>query len=296
MTVIAFIGLGVMGKPMAKNLLAAGHDLVVHSRSPGPVGELVAAGAAAASSPAEAVADAGCVITMLPDSPDVESVMLGEGGVLDSVAAETLIIDMSTIRPETSRKIAERAEVVGAYCLDAPVSGGEKGAIDGTLSVMVGGYEVTFERARPILEVVGETVVHVGPAGAGQTVKAANQILVGGTLALLAEAVVLLASHGLEAERAFEVLAGGMAGSRVLDMKAATMLAGEFQPGFRSSLHHKDLQIALDAATDARVTVPMTSTVAQLFAALRATGRGDLDHSAVVTIIEDLSGVSNRVR
>lgn len=144
MTMIAFIGLGVMGKPMAKNLLAAGHDLVVHSRSPGPVGELVAAGAAAASSPAEAVAGAGCVITMLPDSPDVESVMLGENGVLDNVAAETLLIDMSTIRPETSRKVAERAEAVSAYCLDAPVSGGEKGAIDGTLSVMVGGHEATF--------------------------------------------------------------------------------------------------------------------------------------------------------
>jgi 2-hydroxy-3-oxopropionate reductase len=290
MTVIGFVGLGVMGRPMAANLLAAGHELIVHNRSPEAVQQLVAKGAKAASGPAEAAAGAEVVILVLPDSPDVEQVALGEGGVLSAAAAGTLLIDMSTVKPDTAKLVAEAAEARRVRFLDAPVSGGEQGAIEASLSVMVGGDPDDFERARPILEALGTTVVHVGPTGSGQTVKAANQLIVAGTIELVSEAIVLLEAYGVDMEPAIRVLAGGLAGNRILERKASGMLAHDFQPGFRIDLHHKDLGITLAAAREAGVAVPVTALVAQMLVALRGLGRGSLDHSAILTLIEDLSG------
>jgi 2-hydroxy-3-oxopropionate reductase len=217
--------------------------------------------------------------------------MLAEpDGVLALAAPETLIVDMSTIRPEAARKVADTATVRGLRPLDAPVSGGEQGAVDGSLSIMAGGDKAAFDAAKPLLESMGQTIVHVGPSGAGQTVKAANQLMVAGIIELVAEALVLVDAHGVDSERAVEVLAGGLAGSAVLDRKATSMLAGDFRPGFRVDLHHKDLGIVLETARDAGVAVPLGSTVAMLMGALRAQGDGALDHSALLRGVERLSG------
>lgn len=287
---IGFIGLGIMGGPMAANLVKAGYDVTGFARSSSSTERLEQAGAKAAGSIKEAVAGADVVITMLPDSPEVNEVVLGEDGVLASAGPDLLLIDMSTIAPETSVAVAERAQESGARVLDAPVSGGEPGAIEGSLSIMVGGDAETFEEARPILEHLGKTIVHVGKHGAGQTVKAANQLLVAGIIGLVSEAIVLLEASGVDGERGLEVLAGGLAGNTVLDRKAATMLAREFKPGFRIDLHHKDMGIALATARTAGVSLPVTGVVAQLVAAAQAMGHGSLDHSALLTVIESLSG------
>jgi 2-hydroxy-3-oxopropionate reductase len=287
---IAFIGLGIMGLPMAGNLVRAGHDVVGYNRGAARRASLAEAGGTAAGSIAEAVRGAEVIITMLPDSPDVTSVVLGEDGVLASAGGGALLIDMSTIAPATARTVAERATEAGLRPLDAPVSGGERGAIDGTLSIMVGGERADVEAARPLLEVLGATVVHVGPAGSGQTVKAANQLIVAGTIELVAEALTFLDAHGVESGPAVEVLAGGLAGSAVLDRKAAGMLAREFAPGFRIDLHHKDLGIVVDSARAAGVVIPLGAVVAQLMAAARAQGDGDLDHSALLLGVRRLSG------
>jgi 2-hydroxy-3-oxopropionate reductase len=287
---IGFIGLGIMGGPMAANLVNAGYDVTGFARSSSSTERLEKAGAKAAGSIAEAVDGADVVITMLPDSPEVDEVVLGEGGVLASAGPDVLLIDMSTIAPETSVAVAERAKESGVQVLDAPVSGGEPGAIEGSLSIMVGGDAETFEKARPILEHLGKTIVHVGEHGAGQTVKAANQLLVAGIIGLVSEAIVLLEASGVDGERGLEVLAGGLAGNTVLDRKAATMLAREFKPGFRIDLHHKDMGIALATARTAGVSLPVTGVVAQLMAAARAAGHGSLDHSALLSVIEQLSG------
>jgi 2-hydroxy-3-oxopropionate reductase len=288
MKTIGFIGLGIMGSPMAANLVRAGFDVAGHTRSRPGLDRLTAAGGRATGSVAEAVAGADAVITMLPDSPDVESVLLGPDGVLANAAPGTLVIDMSTISPQTARAVAAAAD--GFRVLDAPVSGGERGAVDGTLSIMVGGSDDDVAAARPVLEALGTTIVHVGPAGAGQTVKAANQLVVAGTIQLVAEAIVLLEASGVDAEAGLRVLAGGLAGSTVLDRKAASMLAREFTPGFRADLHHKDLGIMLDAARTAGAVVPVGALVAQLMAALRAQGDGGLDHTALLRLTERLSG------
>jgi 2-hydroxy-3-oxopropionate reductase len=290
MTRIAFIGLGIMGLPMATNLVRAGHEVVGYNRSQPKRARFADAGGASADSITDAVRDAEVVITMLPDSPDVLAVVVGEGGVLESAADGALLIDMSTIAPATARTVAERAAKAGLRAIDAPVSGGEQGAIDGTLSVMVGGDRADFDAARPLLDVVGSTIVHVGPAGCGQTVKAANQLIVAGTIELVAEAMTFLDAHGVDRGPAVEVLAGGLAGSTVLDRKAAGMLAHEFAPGFRVDLHHKDLGIVVDSAREAGVVIPLGAAVAQLMAALRAQGHGDLDHSALLLGVEKLSG------
>ena len=289
---IGFIGLGVMGKPMAKNLIKAGHPLVVHSRSRGPVDELVASGATAAGSPAEVARLAPIVITMLPDSPDVEHAVMGAGGVLAHLRPGGLLIDMSTVHPRTARLIAREGEALGIDVLDAPVSGGEQGAVTGTLSIMVGGPVEAFARAGPVLSALGTTVVHVGPSGAGQIVKAANQMVVAGTLELLGEALIFLEAWDVDRELAVQVLAGGLAGSQVLDRKAAPMLARQFDPGFRIELHHKDLGIAMDAARQAGISLPVGALVAQLMGAARAQGLGELDHSALLVVLEALSGLS----
>ncbi|GAY09736.1 2-hydroxy-3-oxopropionate reductase [Pseudonocardia sp. N23] len=293
MSTIGFIGLGVMGGHMAANLVAAGHDVVGYNRSPAKVEALVGKGGRGASSVAEAVRDAEVVITVLPDSADVRGVVVGgdgEDGVLDHAPDGLLLVDMSTIRPDVSREVAEVAAARGVAMLDAPVSGGEAGAEEGTLSIMVGGDAADVERARPVLEAMGKTVVHVGPAGAGQTVKAANQLIVAGNLQLLAEAIVFLEAHGVETGPAVEVLAGGLAGSTVIDRKASSMLAREFEPGFRLSLHHKDLGIVADAAREAGVVIPLGAAVTQLVASMVARGDGGLDHSGLLRLVEELSG------
>lgn len=291
MTTIAFIGLGVMGAPMATHLIAAGHDVVGYNRSPEKTTALAEQGGRAARTVADAARGVDVVITMLPDSPDVEAIVLGEDGVLDNAAEGALLIDMSTIRPDVSRKVATRARQRGLRPLDAPVSGGEAGAVEGTLSIMVGGDAADVAAALPVLEPMGETIVHVGPDGAGQTVKAANQLIVAGNLQLVSEALTFLSAHGVQLERAVEVLGGGLAGSAVLRRKAATMLEREFAPGFRVDLHHKDLGIVLDAARDAGVAIPLGSAVAELMASLRAQGGGSLDHSALLLQVERLSGL-----
>ncbi|HEY2957552.1 MAG TPA: 2-hydroxy-3-oxopropionate reductase [Actinomycetota bacterium] len=290
MTAIGFIGLGVMGRPMAEHLVRAGHEVTVHNRSPEPVEALVAAGAKAGGSPAGAAAGADVVVTIVPDSPDVEAVVLGEDGVLSAARDGLLLVDMSTVRPDTARLVGEAARARGVRFLDAPVSGGEAGARDATLSIMVGGAAEDFDAALPVLELLGRTVVHVGPVGSGQTVKAANQLIVAGTIELVSEAIVLLEAHGVEMAPAVKVLAGGLAGNQILERKAEGMLARRFDPGFRIDLHHKDLQIVQAAARDAGVAIPVTALVAQMLVSLRSLGRGSLDHSAILTLIEDLSG------
>jgi 2-hydroxy-3-oxopropionate reductase len=287
---IGFIGLGVMGAPMAANLVSAGYEVVGYNRSKAPVERLVERGGKAAATVKDATTDADVVITMLPASPEVREVVLGEGGVLESAKPGLLLIDMSTIDPDTSIAVAEAGREKDVRVLDAPVSGGEQGAVEAVLSIMVGGDAEAFEAARPVLDALGKTVVHVGPHGAGQTVKAANQLMVAGTISLVSEALVLLQASGVDLERGVEVLAGGLAGNRILDRKAAAMLARDFKPGFRIDLHHKDMGIALDSARSAGVSLPVTGLVAQLVAAARAQGYGSLDHSALLRVIEQASG------
>ena len=291
---VGFVGLGIMGKPMAINLVRAGHQVAVFSRSPGPVDEVVAAGATRAVDLADVARGREVVITMILDSPDVEAVVLGPGGILEAADPGTLLIDMSTVRPDTARKVAAAAAARGCRALDAPVSGGDVGAREGTLSIMVGGEPEDVAAARPVFEVLGSTIEHVGPAGAGQTVKAANQLIIAGTLAVLAEAVVLLEACGVDPETALRVLDGGMAQSRILERKGPQMVERRFEPGFRVDLHHKDLGIVLATARERNVSVPVTGLVAQLLASLQATGRGGLDHSALVLLAEDLSGRTER--
>lgn len=287
---IGFVGLGIMGRPMVRNLLAAGHSVTVASRSPGPVTAMVAAGAVAAPDLSVLARGRDAVVTMLPDSPDVEAVVLGPGGVLEAVDPGTLIIDMSTTRPATARAVAEAAAVRGCAALDAPVSGGDVGAAAGTLAIMVGGEEAAFVAARPLFEALGTTIRRVGPAGAGQTVKAANQMVVGGTLAVLAEAVTLLTRAGVDPAGALEVLAGGMAQSRILERKGPPMLARAFDPGFRVDLHEKDMRIVADAAAELGVALRVSGPVGELLADLVARGHGDLDHSALLLAVEAAAG------
>ncbi len=290
MTTVGFIGLGIMGGPMAANLVKADFDVVGYNLSQAPVDRLVEQGGRGADSVAEAVSDADVVITMLPDSPDVEAVALGDDGVIANAKKGALYIDMSSIHPDVAVRVAEAGADKGIRVLDAPVSGGEQGAVEGNLSVMVGGPAEDFEAAKPVLDAVGGTVVHVGKAGSGQTVKAANQLIVGGTIELVAEAIVFLEAYDVDTEAAVKVLAGGLAGNRILDQKASTMLAREFKPGFRIDLHHKDLGIVTSAAREAGVVIPLGAVVAQLMAAARAQGDGDLDHSALLRLVERLSG------
>ena len=289
-TTVAFVGLGIMGAPMAANLLAADFDVVGHNRSPARTERFAAAGGRGAGSVAEAVRDAGVVCVMVPDSPDVRSVLTGDDGVFAHAPAGALVIDFSTIRPDVAAGLAAEGGRRGFRVLDAPVSGGEKGAVDAALSIMVGGAAEHFEAARPVFDAVGTTVVHVGPAGAGQTVKAANQLVVAGAIELLAEAIVFLEAHGVDTEAALKVLAGGLAGSTVLDRKGAAMLAREFTPGFRVELHDKDMGIVTAAAREAGVVIPLGAAVAQLIAALKARGDGGLDHSALLKLVAELSG------
>jgi 2-hydroxy-3-oxopropionate reductase len=287
---IGFIGLGVMGAPMARNLLAAGHELVVHSRSRGPVDELAGAGAEPADSPREVAERAGVVITMLPDSAAVREVVLGEDGVLAGASSGELLIDMSTIDPEVSIEVARAAGERGVAALDAPVSGGDVGAQQGTLSIMVGGEAGDVERARPILEVLGKTIVHVGGPGAGQVVKACNQVVVAITIAAVSEALVLGSRAGVDPGKILDVLGGGLAANRVMEMRRRNFLEHDFTPGFRIDLHHKDLGIALAAGEALGVPLPATAAVQQMMRSLRARGHGGDDHSGLIQLVEELAG------
>ncbi|WP_329254154.1 NAD(P)-binding domain-containing protein [Actinoallomurus sp. NBC_01490] len=287
MTTVGFIGLGIMGGPMAANLVAAGFDVIGYNRTPAKTERLVERGGRAAGSVAEAVRDADIVATMLPDSPDVRAVLTE---IFEHARPGTLIIDFSTIRPDVAAALAAEGGERGFRVLDAPVSGGEQGAIDGKLSIAVGGADRDFADAVPVFEVVGATMVHVGPSGAGQTVKAANQLIVAGNLQLLAEALVFLEAHGVDTDAALQMLRGGMAGSTVLERKGASMVARDFKPGFRVELHDKDMGIVTSAAREAGVVIPLGSAVAQLLAALRAQGDGGLDHSALYMLVSRLSG------
>ncbi|WP_152363786.1 2-hydroxy-3-oxopropionate reductase [Microlunatus speluncae] len=293
-TTVAVIGLGIMGAPMAANLIKAGFEVIGYNRSRPKVEALIKAGGRGADTLAEAVAAAEVIITMVPDSPDVEAVTEADDGILAGARNGALWIDCSTIRPDVATRLADAARERRLRPLDAPVSGGEAGAIEGTLSIMVGGEAADFEAARPVLDAVGGTVVHVGPSGAGQTVKAANQLIVAGTIELVAEALVFVEAHGVDPEAAVSVLAGGLAGNRILDRKAASMIKREFQPGFRIDLHHKDLGIVLAAAREAGVAIPLGAHTAQLVQALRQLGHGDLDHSALLLLVEQLSGRGDR--
>ncbi|WP_069869579.1 2-hydroxy-3-oxopropionate reductase [Streptomyces malaysiensis] len=287
---IAFIGLGIMGGPMATNLVKAGHTVTGYNRSRPAIDKLVAAGGRGAGSVAEAVADAEVVITMVPADPQVEEVVLGEGGVLEHVKPGTLVIDMSSITPQTSIKVAAAAKEKGVRTLDAPVSGGEAGAIEAVLSIMVGGEADDFADAKPVFDAMGTTVIHVGPTGAGQTVKAANQLIVAVNIQVVAEAVVFLENAGVDLPVALDVLAGGLAGSTVLNRKKANMVNREFAPGFRIDLHHKDMGIVTAAARAVEAPLPVGSLVAQLVASARANGDGSLDHSALLRGVERLAG------
>jgi len=289
--IVGFIGLGIMGAPMAANLAAAGLEVVGYSRTRARLDALASRGVRAADGVAGAVRDADVVITMLPDSPDVEKVALGVGGVLESARPGALFVDMSTIRPDSARAIGEQAMSRGLRFLDAPVSGGEQGAIDATLSIMVGGPTDVVAQALPVLSQLGRTVVHVGPLGAGQTVKAANQLIVAGNIELLAEALRFLEAHQVDTEAAISVLEAGLAGSTVMACKARSMAAREFSPGFRIALHDKDLGIFTSAAREIRTATPLGVVVAQLMSAAYAQGDGDLDHSALLRLVERLSGV-----
>lgn len=277
---------------MARNLLKAGYPLVVHNRSRAAVDELQGAGAKAATSPREVAAQCDVLITMLPNSPDVEQVALGKDGIIEGARRGLIFVDMSTISPIVSQRIGRALEPKGVHVLDAPVSGGEKGAIEGTLSIMVGGDKSVFDRVLAVLQAMGQTITHLGPLGFGGFTKLANQIIVAVNLTALGEALTLARKAGLDRELTLKALAGGLAGSKCLDQKAANYVQGSYKPGFKVDLHYKDLGLIMEAARALGVPLPATAIVQELFNALRVKGRGGLDHSAVITLLEDLAGAS----
>ena len=284
---VGFVGLGIMGAFMAGNLLEAGHELVVHNRTRTKAERLAQRGARVAASPREVAEGSDVIITMLPGPPQVEEVVAGEGGLLEGASEGSLIIDMSTSSPILARELARAARNKAVGMLDAPVSGGDVGARDGTLSIMVGGEEEDFERARPLFRVMGETVVHVGGTGASQVVKACNQIVVALVIEAVAEALVLGSKASVAPDRVVEVLSGGLAANKVLDVKGQKFLSYDFTPGGKVEYHRKDLGIALEAGREYEVTLPVTALVEQMFRVLEAKGRGGWDHSALLTLIEE---------
>jgi 2-hydroxy-3-oxopropionate reductase len=281
---VGFIGLGIMGKPMAQNLLRADYPLVVLNRSQAAVDELAGEGAQRGASPRDVAARSQVVITMLPDSPDVEAVVLGNDGVAQSIAGGALYIDMSTIAPATARKIAESLGGRGVDVLDAPVSGGEQGAKNAALSIMAGGSEAAFERAKPIFEALGKNIVHVGPSGAGQVTKACNQIVVGVTLEAVAEALALADASGVDPAKVRAALLGGFAQSKVLEVHGQRMIDRNFVPGFKAKLHRKDMNIAAEAGDERALDLVAAKLVRERFDELLAKGEGELDHSALRTL------------
>jgi len=292
---LGFIGLGLMGKPMATRLLEAGYTVAVHNRSQGAVRDLAGHGAIACTTSREVAERAEVIITMLPDAPDVELVLLGERGVLEGAAPGSVVIDMTTSNPEDSARLAARLWDRQVSMLDAPVSGGDVGARNGTLSIMVGGPRQTFEACVPILKVLGHTIVHMGPqVGMGGHAKLANQILVAVTLAGMSEALVYGAKAGIDPALLVEAMSAGLARCGSLDIKAPKVLAGDFQPGGKVDSQVKDLRYAMQMARKLRVSLPVTSVVNELFHAVQYAGRGDWDHAAIITLIEEFAGVTAR--
>ena len=288
---IGFIGLGIMGKPMARNLLKAGYPLTVYNRSNGPVEELVAAGAVAAASPQAVAAHADIVVTIVTDTPDVQQVLLGESGVIHAIAQDAVVIDMSTISPTATREIASIIQEKGASMLDAPVSGGEGGAIAGTLSIMVGGEEAVFNQCLPIFETLGKNIVHIGRSGAGQLTKLCNQIAVAVTNMAMSEALIFGAKAGLDLKKMQHAIQGGAAGSWQLSNLAPRVLERDFAPGFMVKLQQKDLRLVLQEADRLKLSLPATSLVHHLFHALESQGAGDEGTQALVRVLEQLAGV-----
>jgi len=285
---IGFVGLGIMGRPMARNLMEDGYELVLYNRTEEKAEELAQEGTAeVAGSPREVAENSDIIITMLPDSPQVEEVLAGEGGVLEGLGEGSLIVDMSTISPVVTKELAAKAGERGASMLDAPVSGGDVGAINGELSIMVGGSEEDFERAKPLFDVMGKVATLVGPVGSGQVVKACNQIVVALNIEAVSEALVLGSKAGVAPEKVVEALSGGLAGSAVMEAKKEKFFGHDFEPGFKIELHHKDLGIALAAGREYGVALPVTAIVDQMLEASKARGRGDRDHSALLTLLEE---------
>ena len=291
---IGFIGLGIMGKPMAGHLIDAGYDLVVHNRNRDAVDELVGRGATEAHSGKEVAEQSDIVITMLPDSPDVESVALDEGGIIEGAHEGLIFVDMSTIAPSVTTQVGEVLAEKGVQSLDAPVSGGDIGAQNATLSIMVGGAEDTFNTVKPLFDVMGQSAILCGPLGAGQTVKACNQILVAVTIAGVSEALTMGTKAGVDPIKIVQVLSGGLARCGVLENRGERMVNGDFDPGFRIRLHYKDLNIIQKTSNDFGVPLPVTSEVFELFKTAMIKGRGELDHSGLLTVIEDMSNIQAR--
>jgi len=283
------IGLGLMGKSMARNLLKAGFPLTVYNRSRSAIDELVTLGAVAANSARQVAEQSDSVITMLPDTPDVETVILGQDGIVEGGHPGLLIIDMSTISPLATIQLAETLKQRSLSLLDAPVSGGDSGAVAGTLSIMVGGEQADFQRAQPIFAALGKTITYCGTHGAGQTVKACNQVVVALIIAAISEGLVLGSKAGIQPEILLQVLSGGLAQNRVMDLRGPTMITHNFEPGGKAAFHHKDLGIALELARSYKVSLPLTALVDQFFTTLIANQQGTLDHSALLTVIETLS-------
>ncbi len=282
---VGFIGLGIMGRPMAENLIRAGYPLIVYNRTPQKMEAVVKLGAKSTNHPAQVCDDSDIVITMLPDTPDVDQVYFGDHGIMNRVRAGQILIDMSTVSPRIARKIAEEAQAKGAESLDAPVSGGDIGAKEGTLSIMVGGSVHAFERAYPLFQVMGKNIVHIGPSGAGQVTKTCNQIVVAITIEAIGEALVLAEKSGVDPAKVRSALLGGFASSRILEIHGQRVLDRRFEPGFKMRLHRKDLNIALDTAQDMEVSTPLTALVHDMMNSLLAQGKGELDHSYLVAEI-----------
>ena len=279
---------------MTRNLIKAGYSLVVHSKSQGPVQELVKEGARAAQSPKAVAAEVELLITMLPNSPDVELVALGPHGIREAARKGLTFVDMSTISPLVSQRVAAALDPLGVRMLDAPVSGGERGAIEGTLSIMVGGEKAVFDSVLPVFQAMGKTITLLGPLGAGGFAKLANQIIVAVNLTAIAEALTLAAKAGLDRELTIKALSGGLAGSRCLDQKSANYLSGAYAPGFKVDLHWKDLGLIMETGKALGVPLPTTAVVQELFHTLRIRGRGGLDHSGVITLLEELAGIGTK--
>ena len=294
---VGFVGVGIMGAPMARNLAAAGHELVLHNRTREKAERLAKElGAAVAGSPKEVAEHCETVITMLPGPPEVEEAVAGEGGLLEGAREGSLIADMSTSSPALARELAMRARERSVGMLDAPVSGGDVGAIEGTLSIMAGGEAEDFERARPLFEAMGKTIVHVGGAGAGQIVKASNQIVVALVIEAVSEALVLSSKAGVDPAKVIEVLSGGLAANKVMEVKREKFLDRDFEPGGKVEFHRKDLGIALEAGREYGVALPVTALVNEMFGALVAKGRAGWDHSALITLVEEWSGGADESR
>jgi 2-hydroxy-3-oxopropionate reductase len=290
---VGFIGPGIMGGPMALNLMKGGHKLWVHARRPEAMKKLVESGATACASAAEVGKHADVIFLIVSDTPDVESVIFGESGIAKQARSGSVIVDMSTISPTATKVFAERLAKQGVDMLDAPVSGGETGAINATLSIMVGGKTKVFERVKPLFELMGKNIVHIGDNGAGQVAKACNQIVVAVTIEAVAEALTFARKNGADAARVREALMGGFAGSKVMEVHGKRMLDNEFKPGFKVGLHQKDMRIVMETAHQLGVALPAAALVTQHLNALMGTGDKDLDSAAVVKVVKRMSGIEN---